>query len=70
MRGRGLKPTFWYNTGVDTWTEFFPSDATNGFQVSGSLAITLADISATWTNDGDPGGADSSTGYWLFQSLF
>lgn len=62
---RSILPTFFYNTGADTWTEFFPSDATNGFQVSGSLAITLADISAAWTNDGDPGGADSSTGYWI-----
>lgn len=60
-----VSPTFWYNTAADTWTQFYPTDNTDGFQQSGSVAWTLSDISGSWTNDGDPGAADSSAGYWI-----
>lgn len=60
-----VTPTFHYNTAPDTWTEYFPADDTDGFQQSGIIRWTLADISGSWTNDGDPGGADSSAGYWI-----
>ncbi len=60
-----VTPTFHYNTAADTWTEFFPADDTDGFQQSGIIRWTLADISGSWTNNGDPGGADSSAGYWI-----
>ena len=62
---KSVTPTFHYNTAADTWTEFFPADDTDGFQQDGTIRWTLADISGTWTNNGDPGGADSSTGYWI-----
>lgn len=58
-------PTFHYNTAPDTWTEFFPADDTDGFKQNGVIRWTLADISGSWTNNGDPGGADSSAGYWI-----
>lgn len=60
-----VKPTFWYNTAADTWTEFEPSDGTLGFQTSGNVAWSVAGITALWTNDGDPGGADTTAGYWI-----
>ena len=60
-----VTPTFHYNTATDTWTEFFPADDTDGFQQSGIIRWTLADISGSWTNDGDPCGVDTSTGYWI-----
>lgn len=60
-----VTPTFWYNTAADTWTQFFPQDATAGFTQSGSVYWPLGDISASWTNDGDPGGVLASTGYWI-----
>ena len=62
---KSVTPTFHYNTAADTWTEFFPADDTDGFQQDGTIRWTLADISGSWTNNGDPGGADSSAGYWI-----
>lgn len=58
-------PTFWYNTAADTWTQFFPDDETSGFQTSSLISWVPSSISALWTNDGDPGGGDSSAGYWI-----
>jgi len=60
-----VTPTFWYNTAADTWTQFYPADATDGFIQSGLIHWNVDDISGSWTNDGDPGGGDSSTGYWI-----
>jgi len=60
-----VTPTFWYNTAADTWTQFYPEDATDGFQQSGLIHWPLEDISALWTNNGDPGGAETSAGYWI-----
>ena len=60
-----VNPTFWYNTAADAWTQFYPSDDTLGFQQSGLIRWTLDDISASWTNDGDPCGADSTAGWWI-----
>lgn len=62
---RDIVPTFWYNTAADAWTRFYPSDDTHGFQNSGIIHWTLGSISGSWTNDGDPGGANASTGYWI-----
>lgn len=60
-----VSPTFWYNTAADTWTQFYPSDGTNGFQQNGVIRWAIGDISGSWTNDGDPGVDDSSAGYWI-----
>jgi len=62
---KSIQPTFWYNTAADTWTQFFPVDDTDGFQQSGEIRWALGSISATWTADGDPGGADTTAGYWI-----
>ena len=62
---RNVIPTFWYNTAADTWTQFYPQDDTDGFKQDGKIRWTLDDISGAWTNDGDPGAADSSAGYWI-----
>jgi len=55
---------FYFNTAADAWTQFYPADDTIGFQQSGLIRWEEGDL-ATWTNDGDPGGADSSAGYWI-----
>lgn len=62
---KSTKPTFWYNTAADAWTQFFPADDTDGFQQSGEVRWEVAAITATWTNNGDPGGADTTAGYWI-----
>jgi len=62
---RSINPTFWYSTSSTTWTQFYPSDDTNGFQKSGIIRWTLGDISASWTNDGDPGVGETTAGYWI-----
>lgn len=62
---KDLQPTFFYNTAADTWTEFFPDDETSGFQTSSLISWMPSSISALWTSDGDPGGGDSSTGFWI-----
>ena len=62
---KSVVPTFWYNTAADTWTQFYPNDETNGFQNSGSIRWNLATITGLWTANGDPGGAEASTGYWI-----
>ena len=46
--GAGVKPTFEFSTGVGTWTTFTPTDGTNGFRSSGTVAWLLSDISGTW----------------------
>jgi len=56
--------TFWFNTAADAWTQFYPLDGTEGFQQSGLIHWDEDNI-PTWTNDGDPGGAESSAGYWI-----
>ncbi|KKL72014.1 hypothetical protein LCGC14_2089160, partial [marine sediment metagenome] len=60
-----VTPTFWYNTAADAWTQFYPYDGTFGFQRSGVIRWAVAGITAAWTNDGDPGGSNASTGYWI-----
>lgn len=62
---KDTRPTFHYNTAADTWTEFFPSDGTEGFQKSGFVTWELGSISGSWTNDGDPGAGDTSAGFWI-----
>lgn len=62
---KDTRPTFHYNTAADTWTEFFPTDETSGFIESGNIEWELADISGTWTGDGDPGAGDTTAGYWI-----
>jgi hypothetical protein len=62
---KNVIPTFWYNTAADTWTQFFPDDGTDGFQQSGDIIWLLSGITGLWTGDGDPGGADTTAGYWI-----
>lgn len=62
---KSIKPTFWYNTAADAWTQFFPADDTDGFQQSGEVRWEVAGITGSWTNDGDPGGADTTAGYYI-----
>ena len=40
----GIKPTFEYSTGVNNWTEFNPTDGTNGLRNTGIIAWLDADI--------------------------
>lgn len=62
---KSIKPTFWYSIAGPAWTEFHPADDTDGFQQSGEVRWEVAAITATWTDDGDPGGADTTAGYWI-----
>ncbi|MCH9034459.1 MAG: hypothetical protein IID42_08145, partial [Planctomycetes bacterium] len=62
---KDTQPTFHYNTDADSWTEFFPGDGTTGFQNSGTITWDLSSITGSWTNNGDPGGADTTAGYWI-----
>lgn len=62
---KDVVPTFWYNTAADTWTQFFPDDETSGFQTSSLISWVPDSISGLWTNDGDPGGGDTTAGYWI-----
>jgi len=62
---KDVVPTFWYNTAADTWTQFFPVDSTSGFQTSSLITWVPSSISGLWTNNGDPGGADTTAGYWI-----
>ena len=55
-------PFFYYNTAADAWTRFYPEDDTDGMTQSGTIRF---EASASWTADGDPGGASSATGYWM-----
>ena len=43
----GIKPTFEFSTGINTWTEFFPSDGTNGIRNNG-VVIWLDEDIPTW----------------------
>ncbi len=63
---KNIVPTFWYNTAADTWTQFFPSDGTDGFQnTEGHITWLLSGISGSWTSNGDPGAGDTTAGYWI-----
>lgn len=62
---KNCSPTFWYSTAADAWTQFYPADDTEGFQQDGIIHWLLSNISALWTNNGDPGGASTSAGYWV-----
>lgn len=62
---KNVNATFWYNTAADTWTQFFPDDGTDGFQQSGDIIWLLSGITGLWTGNGDPGGADTTAGYWI-----
>jgi len=62
---KNVRPTFWYNTAADAWTQFYPDDGTSGFQKTGLIDWPLSSITATWTGDGDPGGAETTAGYWI-----
>ncbi len=62
---KDIQPTFHYSIGADTWTEFFPDDETSGFQTSSLISWEPDSISALWTNTGDPGGAESTAGFWI-----
>ncbi len=44
--GAGIKPKFEFSTGVDAWTEFFPTDGTGGMHNNGVIAWELDDIGA------------------------
>ncbi len=57
--------TFWYSTSSSTWSPFSPSDGTEGFQNSGNVSWSVSEITATWTNNGDPGSGDTAPGYWI-----
>lgn len=45
--GAGVKPTFEFSTGTNTWTEFDPIDGTDGFRGTGIIAFEDDDI-PTW----------------------
>ena len=47
----GIKPTFEFSTGADTWTEFTPGDGTNGMRNTGVVVWRDADI-PTWAVGG------------------
>ncbi|HEC64767.1 MAG TPA: hypothetical protein ENI23_05715 [bacterium] len=44
--GAGIKPEFGFSTSCGSFTEFFPTDATNGMRNSGEIAWELDDISS------------------------
>jgi len=46
--GAGIKPTFEYSTGADTWTVFDAIDATNGMRTTGAITIPVEDIGSLW----------------------
>ena len=56
--------TFEFSTGAATWSQFYPSDDTDGFQQSGLIHWDEDDLT-TWSNLGDPGAGDSEEGYWI-----
>ncbi len=62
---KNVNVTWWYSTGALTWTQFFPEDGTDGFQQSGDVIWLLSGITGLWTGNGDPGGADTTAGYWI-----
>jgi len=62
---KDLTLKFYYSTGSSSETEFFPDDETSGFQTSQVVSWPPSSISALWTNTGDPGGADTTAGYWI-----
>ena len=62
---KSVKPTFWYNTAADAWTQFFPADDTDGFQQSGDIRFDVSSITGSWTNNGDPGAGGTTAGYWI-----
>ncbi len=42
--GGGIKPVFYHSTGVDTWSEFAPSDGTSGFRDTGVIIWEDSDV--------------------------
>lgn len=50
--GSGIAPTFEYSTGVGTWATFSPTDGTNGFRNSGTIAWLVGDLSGWVTGTG------------------
>jgi len=42
--GAGIKPNFYFSTGVDTWEQFTPGDGTNGMRDSGVIIWLDQDI--------------------------
>lgn len=46
--GGGIKPVFYFSTGVGTWGEFTPADGTSGLRDSGIMIWEDSDI-PTWT---------------------
>jgi hypothetical protein len=53
----GIKPTFEYSTGTDTWTAFSPTDGTNGMRNNGVISWLDSDISSWATGAG--------SNYWI-----
>ena len=55
---------FFYNTAVNTYVRFYPSDGTDGMTQNGTVRFTAP---AGWTADGDPdaGGGAADAGYWI-----
>lgn len=58
--GAGVKPEFYYWSGA-AWSEFGPTDATNGYRIDGNVSWTADDLSgwATTAVNGD-------TKYWIY----
>jgi|GEM_PF-2077576 len=56
--------TWEYSTGASTWSSFGVDDDTDGFQQSGVISWTAANL-VGWSNSGDPGAGDSDAGYWI-----
>ena len=42
--GAGIKPIFYFSTGVGSWNEFSPADGTNGLRATGVIAWLDSDI--------------------------
>lgn len=49
--GSGIAPTFWFSTGGSGFTQFTPTDGTNGLRNNGVILWLLGDISGTWATN-------------------
>ena len=49
--GAGIRPEFFFSTGATTWTEFNPTDGTDGMRNTGVIVWLDADI-PTWATNG------------------
>ena len=47
--GEGILPTFEYSDVSSTWTQFYPTDGTNGFRDNGAILYDIASGLLTWT---------------------